>query len=230
MRYLLLVGFDCQIYRQKPQARIFVGDKLIDEFCISPHCNDGFLSNNYFANVHRLQPFSYKEYVNFSIKEITFLKFYEIEIEKKCNRLELRIDINNNDSNITNGFYTKSTYIKLKRLFFFPYSKNILSHLYQIKIKNSIGKNYAWYKRTKHTIFNIIRNVKWYGKNKQLIDSTNFEHHNIGGSGYFHCELYKKYGIFIPPSIKPNRFNLDYYLIDYFFNKYKQYANQRNCN
>ena len=35
MRYLLVVGFACDVYRREPRARIFVGDKLIDEFLVS---------------------------------------------------------------------------------------------------------------------------------------------------------------------------------------------------
>ena len=37
MKYLLVVGFACDIYRQEPRARIFIRDKLIDEFYILPH-------------------------------------------------------------------------------------------------------------------------------------------------------------------------------------------------
>lgn len=231
MRYLLVVGFACEVYRREPRARIFVGDTLIDEFYILPHRTSVFTSDKFFLNRYILQPFSVQELLNFNTKDLPLLKFYEIGIKKKCNRLELRIDIENNDSNATNGFLTKSTLIKLEKLFFFPYSKKILSHLNQIKTKNRISNNYAWYKRTKHSIFSIIRNVKWYGNNKKLIDSSNgFEKIPIGGSGYFHCELFKKYGIFITQSIKPHRFHLDYEFIDYFFNKYKQYVNQRNYN
>ena len=37
MKYLLVVGFACDVYRQEPRARIFVDNKLIDEFNIQHH-------------------------------------------------------------------------------------------------------------------------------------------------------------------------------------------------
>ena len=34
MKYLLVVGFHCDVYRREPRARLFFNDKLIDEFNI----------------------------------------------------------------------------------------------------------------------------------------------------------------------------------------------------
>ena len=31
MKYLLVVGFHCDVYRREPRARLFFNDKLIDE-------------------------------------------------------------------------------------------------------------------------------------------------------------------------------------------------------
>ena len=39
MKYLLVVGFSCDVYRREPRARIFVGDRLVDEFCIKHNVN-----------------------------------------------------------------------------------------------------------------------------------------------------------------------------------------------
>ena len=68
MRYLLVVGFACEVYRKEPRARIFVGDKLIDEFYI-PHHKD-ILPNvikEFQQNKHILQPFSRIEEFNIQI-------------------------------------------------------------------------------------------------------------------------------------------------------------------
>ena len=37
MRYLLVVGFACEIYRREPRARLFFNNNLIDEFYIKHH-------------------------------------------------------------------------------------------------------------------------------------------------------------------------------------------------
>jgi hypothetical protein len=227
MRYLLVVGFACEVYRKEPRARIFVGDKLIDEFYIPPH-KDTLTDNAKRKFLQQLQPFSTKEHTNTRTKNLPTLKFYEIEIEQNYNRLKLRIDIENDDSNSTNGFITKSTLLQLQPLYFFPYNKKFLSFLDKIKIKNRIGKNYAWYRRRKNIFFEIFRNTVWHGKNKQVIIID--ESCNIGGSGYFHCELVKKYGVFVSQSIKSNRYELNYSLLNYFCDKYEQYANQGNIN
>jgi hypothetical protein len=230
MKYLLVLGFCCDVYRKKPRARIFVDDKLIDEFDVPHQKNNLKIAiENYFLNRHTLKPFSKdNEFLNLKIKNFSSLQFYEIEIEQKKKQLKLRIDVENNDSNSTNGFMTKSTLLTFQLLYFFPYNIKILSHLNTIRMKNIIGKNYAWYRRPNNNLFDIIYNSQWHGKNKQSFISSStkvLSYHGIGGSGYMQCELVKKYGILIPRSIKSNRYDLNLPLLNYFFNKYKQYEN-----
>ena len=63
MRYLLVVGFACEVYRREPRARIFVGDKLIDEFTIS-HSTD-----NLFTLKKKNIDSSYPKYILNNIKK-----------------------------------------------------------------------------------------------------------------------------------------------------------------
>ena len=69
MRYLLVVGFHCDVYRKEPQARIFFGNKLIDEFYI-PNCKDTLptVIKEFSQNRHILQPFSENEWTNIYTK------------------------------------------------------------------------------------------------------------------------------------------------------------------
>jgi len=230
MKYLLVVGFSCDVYRKEPQARIFVGDKLIDEFYISPHKDTlTIVKKTFRQNMHVLQKFSSIEFLNTQIKNFPPLRFYEIEIEQKHNRLKLRIDIDNSDSNSNNGFITKSSLLKLQIFYFFPLDKKILSKLSKISEKNLITKNYAWYRSFRSFIFN--NNMQWQGRNRQIVPANfDLDEYNIGGSGYFACELVKKYGIFIHLLRQSYRFLFNRLLVTYFFNKYQQHANQRNIN
>jgi hypothetical protein len=228
MRYLLVVGFACNVHRREPRARIFVDDQLIDEFLISPHKDTLTDARKlFYQNKHILQPFLSNDFMTTDIKNLPSLRFYEVEIDQTKNQLKLNIDIENNDNNNTNGFITKNTLLQLQSLYFFPYHKKILSYLDDIKIKNRIGKDYAWYRRNGNDFFNILFQTKWHGKNRQVVPSHLY---NIGGSGYFCCELLKKYGIFIPKISKSWKFSMIKNMEFYFINKYEQHANQRNSN
>jgi hypothetical protein len=228
MKYLLVVGFACDVYRQTPRARIFVGDKLIDEFYI-PHHKDTLNTKmkEFWQNKHILKPSLLFESTNIEIKNFPPLRFYEVEIDMTPNQVELSIKIENSDSNYVNGFMSTSTLIKLQVCYFFPLHQKLLLRLKKIRNKNCLIQNYAWCRQDKNYIFDLVYNpngMKWRGDNGQ-ISKPSF---NIGGNGYFSCLLVKKYGIFIIKSIKSYRYYFKHLIINYFFNKYSEYANQRN--
>ena len=236
MRYLLVVGFACEVYRKEPRARIFVGGKLIDEFYISHHIDTKTPALKILnQNKHVLQPFSNIEKLNMEINFFPPLRFYEIEIDQPGDQLKLHIDIDNDDSNYTNGFITESTLLQLQIFYFFPLDKELLSRLSKIMIKNRASENYAYIRCEKNNIFNlVIKGLNWYGKekkfNQQFYKSSDRYITSIGGSGHFTFDLVKKYGIFISRVFQSYRYNFHPRLIDYFINKYKQYENQRNTN
>lgn len=234
MRYLLVIGFACDVYRQNPRSRIFFDNKLIDEFYIQN--NKDTLTpaiENFFLNNYILKPSPMDALLNLSMKNFAPLRFYEIEVDQTKNQQELRIEIKNNDSNYNNGFMTNSTLLRLQVCHFFPLNKELLARLVKIRKKNLINQKYAWFRSNKNTIFKLIENgIEWNGENTQTVSTTNNLHLNlikIGGSGYFSCKLVKKYGIFITKLYKSYRYNLiNTSLMYYFINKYEQYANQRN--
>jgi hypothetical protein len=232
MKYLLVVGFACNVYRQEPRVRIFVGDKLIDEFYITHHKDTLTTAiKNFRQNKHILQPFSTTEYINLQTNFFPPLRFYEIDIDQPKDQLKLHIDIDNNDSNYTNGFITESTLLQLQVFYFFPLNKELLSRLNKIMIKNRTSKNYNYIRCEKNIIFNLVsKGLRWHDKeqgfNQQFDKNLWKDQVNIGGSGYFTCELVKKYGIFISKLPQSYRYHFYSMLIDYFLNKYKQHANQ----
>ena len=235
MKYLLVVGFSCDVYRQEPRARIFFGDKLIDEFLIKHHIDtmDTEMKKFFYSNRHLLKPWSLYELTkNVKIKNFPPLRFYEVEIDTTLNRAELRIEIKNSDSNYTNGFITNSTLIKLKLCYFFPLHQKLLSRFKEIRNKNRHTQNYAWYRSNKNYIFDLAGNsLCWQGKNGQMVDSYNYNFKgcdDLGGDVIITCELVKKYQILINKLTKSNKYNFDTILVDYFLNKYEQHENQRN--
>jgi hypothetical protein len=232
MKYLLVLGFACDVYKQEPRARIFVGDRFVDEFSISNYSDTLIATRNNFLDRFwkTLRPHQEIEGINQEIEILPPLKFYEIELSEILDTLEVRIEIKNNDSNYTNGFITNSTLIKLQACHFFPLNINLIEKLNKIKNKNRFTENYAWYKSRKSLIFDFSRDgMQWQGKNGQIVAGAQLQVSGIGGDGMFKCKLEKKYGIFIKSARGYSyRFNFSYPLIHYFLNKYIQHANQRN--
>jgi hypothetical protein len=186
---------------------------------------------NWNNNINNLQPVSYIEYINEETKTFPTLRFYEIDLDNTQSQVELRIEIKNSDSNYTNGFITESTLLQLQVFYFFPLNKELLSRLNKIMIKNRTSKNYNYIRCEKNIIFNLVsKGLSWYvkgqGFNQQFDKNLWKDQVNIGGSGYFTCELVKKYGIFISKLPQSYRYHFYSMLIDYFLNKYKQHANQ----
>jgi len=228
MRYLLVVGFACEVYRREPRARIYVGDQLIDEFYIKHHknkCEEKI--NNFCKNFHKLEPYSPKDFQKIVLENLPPLRFYEIDIDKNQKKLKISIFIENNDNNYTNGFITKNTLIKLRHFYFFPLHKKYFLKLEKIITKKKFTKNYAWYCRSNNKIFDLSNSFKWQGKN-QYIKHSCISYFNIGGNGSFFCELIKKYNFFILKIDKIHRIVFDFNIINYILNKYKQHENQRN--
>jgi len=229
MKYLLVIGFSCDVYRREPRSRIFLGDKLIDEFYIQHHRNSlNVALKEFYLSTYILQPLPNVsvEYKNIVVKNFPPLRFYEIEIDKQLKELELRIDIDNRDSNYNNGFITKSTLLQLEMCYFLPYDKRLLSRLIKIRKKNVANKNYASYRNRKNIIFRLNENgIEWIGKNTQKLPND----YNIGGNGYFSCRLVKKYGIFISKLFQSYRYHLyGTAILEYLIDKYQQHENQRN--
>lgn len=231
MRYLLVLGFHCEVFRKEPRARIFVGDNLIDE-CIIQHHKDTLSESikKFYEDKHILYPWPRIEFSNIYKKSFPPLKFYEIKINEQQQELSLRIDVDNSDSNYNNGFYSKGTLLQLKVFAFFPLNKELLAKLQKIIIKNIYDENLPWIYNSKNFVFELSgREVKWLGKNKQIVATSteSFFLQKIGGDGCFVVELKKKYGILIGNIAKP--FGLYFRpVINYLIDKYEQHANQRN--
>jgi hypothetical protein len=226
MRYLLAVGFCCDVFRKEPRTRIFIDDHLIDEFDVKNYQITRVIND--VELYKKLQP-SPLEYSNIEIDMVqSLLKFYEIELNEKQEKLNLCIHVDNDDSNFNNGFMNRSTLLRLACFYIVPLNKKISIKLIKIFKKKITKKTYAWYRRRHSGMYNLLPYTTWYGKNNQKYSDLKKTRFNIGGSGYFSCDLIKKYKIFMPTIYKPYRFSINQTLYNYIFDKYKQYADQRS--
>ena len=231
MKYLLVLGFFCEVYRREPRARVFLNDTLIDEFYIAHHKDT--LTNkleNFIQSKNILQPISRIDTFNIVKNLFPPLKFYELSMYERQNidKIKFRIDIENNDNNYANGFMTASTLLKLNLFYFFPLHKKLISRLDKIAEKNKNSKNYAWIRNEKNFFFDLLPHTQWYSKNTQTsCDNTGYglKEQSLGSNGYFTCELQKKYNIFITKLKKTHKYTINKRNIDHFYNKYQQNEN-----
>lgn len=235
MRYLLVVGFYCQVYKKEPLSRIFVNNQLIDEFTV-PLFNHDFPNRiTFFKDKHILQPYPTSESDNNFFNTMPQIKFYELDVDDSITDLNLKIKILNNDNNHSNGFLSSSTVIQLRVCSFFPLDQKLINRLY-IRNKKFFLRNFAWcYKAKKNSFFDLLLNgMKWQGENGQIFETRSTDYRGlpaVGGNGFFTCDLIKKYWFFIPKLSKSYKFTFPMFYINHFLNKYNQHhEDQRNNN
>jgi hypothetical protein len=236
MKYLLVVGFFCDVYRREPRARIFFNNKMIDEFNIQDQ-QENTLINTFKNTNHILEPRNLETHREYIKKSLPPLHFYEIEIDNRLKQTNIHIEIDNNDSDYTNGFMKRSTLLQFRVLSLLPFDKNIYSWFLKKKIDKIFTYRYPWYRRHTSNIFfsfsnYTFANTKWIGNNGQKIDASIKKEFNIlkiGGSGNLYCPVIKKYGILLPKLLDQKKYcllNIDRVLVDSIYNKYEQYENQ----
>ncbi len=127
MNHILCLGFNTLKYRKDPFVRISINDRFLDEFEVDAGQvggeedhkgwdKDRLIFNKKYFEIKRRDyrgretewtKDSYKDAINDKIK----LKFYELPYSVLRNKVNLQIDVKNEDNNYTNGFMTKSTYL-----------------------------------------------------------------------------------------------------------------------
>jgi hypothetical protein len=236
MRYLLVLGLFCNVYRKKPRIRLFFNNQLVDEFNMPHQPKNKNLIHPRINLKHLLQPLTHKMQIEYAEKSLPPLLFYHIDVDNQITQTQIRIDIDNNDSNYINGFITNSTLLQIKVLSLLPQNKKIYEWFLQKHTSRRNTDRYAWYRRKLINRFFKFDQAKWIGNNGQKINCNNdmsIEEYSIGGSGSLTCELKKKYGILLAKNQIIKRsyiFGQDLHLHDAIYYKYEQYANQRNSN
>ena len=152
---------------------------------------------------------------------------------------KLRIEINNSDSNYSNGFLTKSTLLHLNIFYIMPYE------LFKDPIDYT--QKYLEIYSRKSTSYELKKIIDYYKKRIRwplnlnhcftLIDNNNKKEemfNNVfGGNATLEIKMKKKYGIWWAEKIFPKGFFwINYLFIKDFIvelsDKYKQDENQRN--
>ena len=234
MKYLLVVGFACNVYRREPRARLFFNEQLVDEFYI-PHQDDKKNLIHPSINLkHPLEPYADKIINEYLENSLPSLRFYELDVNNKLQQALIRIDVDNDDSNYNNGFMTKSTQLQFKVLSLLPADRKIYEWFALKSQTQRLTDRFVWHKKKLHNTLFSLSDFIWIGKNGQKINNfkfVNYSYHNIGGSGSLYCELIKKYGILL------GRFQCAKHTYIYkvkndlhtiLYDKYEKYANQRN--
>jgi hypothetical protein len=140
MIHTLALGFFCNIFKHKPNLRIFFNNIFIDEFDI--------------------EPFNFNE----SIK-LPQLNFYQLNLCNFSLQNDVKLVIKNSDSNYNNGFMSKSTLLRLHTFCLFPTD----SYAWVLeKIKSGITDLQKNYLESK--MFNLIPYTKWFNSNECIND------------------------------------------------------------
>ena len=105
MRYLLVLGLFCNVYRKKPRIRLFFNNQLVDEFNMPHQPKNKNLINPRINLKHLLQPLTQKMQIEYAEKCLPPLLFYHIDVDNQITQTQIRIDIDNNDSNYNNNNY-----------------------------------------------------------------------------------------------------------------------------
>ena len=123
MSYMLGLSFKYHRYRQDAVVKIYADDRLVDELRLSENIN-------YKTIVYKVDdcPFDTKSLYNhnpydsedYNAVLIMPEKLFLFEIEEKFLTRSIRIEVDNSNSNYTNGFMTDYSYIEFYDYFLLP--------------------------------------------------------------------------------------------------------------
>ena len=106
MQYVLGLGILCKKYKKNPNIRVFADNTFIDEFEIT-HSDE----TKKFTDISK----NCKMTKNWSAKH-----FHILHIDEKHLNSKISIHVQNDDSNYTNSFMSKSTVIAFDSIFLIP--------------------------------------------------------------------------------------------------------------
>jgi len=115
MSYVLCLNFEYHKYRKDAVIKVFADDCLVDERTLNKAINlkainltNSDLSNKQIGPQH------------YSVVRFVPEKIFLFEISELHLNSHIRIEIENEDNNYTNGFLTSFAYVKFHHIFLFP--------------------------------------------------------------------------------------------------------------
>lgn len=203
MSHVLGIGFWCDVYKKNPRVRVFFDGQFLEEYEIThdPVPEWGTSPNGRQSSPDRAI-FRYPEAKLFAIED------HQLEGKES---IEIRVEVENDDNNYTNGFMTKYTSLLLKTFFFCPLE--LITN--REKAEPYVEKHMKWFAKpfsstnNWHVFFNKYKSTdrkvvypflttfaKWSGREGQVVD--NILDYTLGGSGVYTVKICKKHGIWIP--------------------------------
>ena len=234
MKCLLFVSLAVEIYKQPPQIRFYLGDKFIDEMTIEKNTNLEYLQKSL------VQPDKLDPNINSIRRRVPDHMFvYEVDVSDTSGTLKVMID--NDDNNFTNGFMTKFTSITLLYLNLIPCEiftdeKILRIEKYRFR-KRSLykkAKSIKDFYKTRPRIFgNLVHPgcpIKFVSNDGKEFDDVYL--YPIGKSGTYLCDITKKYGLYVNKNAKKFRgyYHFGFYEFKNLFDKYRKNENQRDNN
>ena len=237
MRCLLFVGIAVEIYKKPPRIRIYLNDKFIDETPVTKN------------NLEYLQKWQHRK--NHYVLDPTIINrppggpdhMFVYEVDVPDSNVTIKLMLENDDNNFTNGFMTKFTSVTLLYLNLIPlkiFSDKKISRLKKyifrrnsnffggqaIKIKN-------YYKNRQTFLCNFVDQgcVKFIAKDNTLFNDVRIW--TIGSkSGTYFCEIEKKYGIYVNANKNKSNGYYSFWFDDLknLFDKYVKNENKRDNN
>ena len=113
MHYIFGLSFEYHRYRRDAVLKVYADDHLVDEVNLSESINLRTV------NLHGC-PQVYQGPNNYSRVRIIPEKLLLFEIKEQYLHSDIRIDVQNDNNNYTNGFMTNSSHIKFHRMFLVP--------------------------------------------------------------------------------------------------------------
>ena len=233
MRQLLILGFHCGVYQREPLCRVYVNDVLLDEFDIPQ-------SDRVAVEIDQLDPLrGYKRLQNFTTNP-PFLKYIEFD-DAGADSLDVVLRIQNDDNNYANGFMSKHTHVTLSHVSLT--SKKVLENIDNLTNNSKFTRqNWEKYNRdivdyyaydNRHQIFkNFVRDTEADFPGIQVKSKEYVGGYRISTSGHYRLTVKKKLGFWrASRNCSKGIWALGNFRdVQYLYDKYKQYEDQRNSN
>ena len=195
MSYILGLLFSYSRYKHDAVVRIYADDHLVDELRLTDNIN---LKTIKYDNMPIWDQGNINLYNGeFSRVLIVPEKLYLFEIQDKYLNGALRIEVENNYNNHTNGFMTKYAYVNFHQLFLIP--KSLLKLENWLMLQERFDKHKGALQYWPPYQINYKDIIVKHSSNNWTEDFLN---HDRGGSFTIDIPLYKKHNI--AHLVKPN--------------------------
>jgi hypothetical protein len=215
MSYVFGLSFEYHRYRHDAIVRVYADDHLVDEFSLTKDIKlktinyDNFYDDELRDKYPALKD-AWENYKTFYLEIPEKLFLFEIDEKYLCNRI--RIEVQNDNNNHTNGFMNKFSYLSFTDIFLLP--KCLLEHNKWQNLCTRFNHDEELVEHdTQNTLFltrtfphrPLPHEITW---RPDIIQNKNNEHwrkYILGGSFSMEIPLSRKHGVTHLGRLKPGR-------------------------